>query len=129
MWYCLLGALGGLLYSLVALGLAIVLSGAGDGWCAPLLSVTGLVLIPLVGAILPMDNPPRRRKIAGFLTGAMLGIDVLIFFASVGSGWQGLTRTWSAAPTFVIIWVLMWTSWQFVVLRIQTRAGGTVERR
>jgi hypothetical protein len=121
---CVLGALGGLLYSLLMLFVAILLCFGGDGWNGPVLYMTGVLAMPLTGIALLTRNPLSRRRVAAVVVLLMVITDFFFLFGMIISDhWQELARVWSNFPDIVsrglvVVWVLMWSAWHFAVIRI-----------
>jgi hypothetical protein len=129
---CFLGTLGGLLYGLIMIFLAILLWSNGNGWGTPLISVIGLPMTLLAGTILSTKSLLLKRRIAILVAIPMLFTDYCFLFDMLNGDWDALYRSWLrhpgfALPGFAVIWVLMWIAWQVVI--VGTIWRGVVEIR
>lgn len=109
----------------VSLALPILLTGAGHGFYAPLLSFPGLALIPLseVG-----EFRSSRRRQSAILAGALvLDLSILVALClEFRSDYYWATTFFSAGfiPWFAI-WLVLWLGWQ-IRLAMAVRAGAAV---
>jgi hypothetical protein len=102
----------GLLVGLGATYLALGLSGFGHGWGSALLSSVSLVGAPLAGLAWSL-----RERRGGFLLAVAvvlgaLGFDLMLWRETLSEGTSYLASVWGAGAGLVLIWAVMFASWQ-----------------
>jgi hypothetical protein len=127
MWRPLMGFVGGSLYWLLMMVLAVVPGGGGHGWMAPaMVSLPGIILIPLTGGLLFISSTAsegaQRRTIVAARVIMCLAIvlDVGVVVVTATQGRDFLQREPGASTCFVLAmpWAAMWVFWHAIVMRI-----------
>ncbi|WP_165248593.1 hypothetical protein [Paludisphaera soli] len=96
---------------------AFVLGGGGHGWCSPILSSIGVFLVPAFGVALAYP-PERRRPMIKMIAAVVILTDLLLVIASWQEGASYIAKVWSTIPRLVVIWAILWASWQLALLAV-----------
>jgi hypothetical protein len=99
--------------------LAALMAGAGHGWT----SAFPCSLLVILGAPVAAVAWILRRKHIGFyLALAMLIVatvtNAYLWRTTVAEGVEYVGKVWSTAPALVILWAVMFASWQLVALAV-----------
>ena len=113
------GRVAGLLLALVAHLWALGTAGGGHGWNTPLWAsfLLWAALPATLGTISPFGPYPRGEK--NILIGLLLiglAADAGLWWATVGEGTGYFWVAMRDATLFPVFWLLIWASWQLIVL-------------
>jgi hypothetical protein len=114
-----LGALGLVYGCLIAL-IALLLGGAGHGWGSPLISATGVFLLPAFGVAQAFPRQIRATVLM-LLAAGMLLTDALLALATWAEGTEYVFKAWAAFPWAVLLWAALWGGWQAALLDVLRR--------
>jgi hypothetical protein len=104
--------------------LAFGLSGAGDGWNSAFISGVSVVLAPLSGLAWAKREGRIGLWLAVLLVGSAVVADVGMWSATVDEGVHYARAAWRGSKAVVLIWALLWSSWQVAAVAVlATRFG------
>jgi hypothetical protein len=104
----------GLFVGLGVTALALAMSGFGHGWGSPLLSSVSIVGAPLAGLAWSLRKRRGGFLIASAVLVGALGFDLMLWRATLNEGTSYLARVWRNGASLVLIWAVMFASWQMV---------------
>ncbi|MFZ5528720.1 MAG: hypothetical protein ACOZE7_18855 [Pseudomonadota bacterium] len=106
------GAIIGTLLGLASAGIALILAGAGHGWCsASIFGLLSLVLSPLAFARLGLGRNAQALTSRDLLLMAGL-LDLFLLLLTLYEGTGYFMRVWRDA----LIWLVLWSAWQWATL-------------
>ncbi|MBI3937092.1 MAG: hypothetical protein HY323_08955 [Betaproteobacteria bacterium] len=117
----------GILYGMVALLVAFLVAGAGQGWLA--LMLFSLPLFGVVPAVLILWRhralkAARAARVA--LAALAVALDAGLLVASTFEERAGgyVSIAWEQAPLEVTLWFLLWGAWQLLLPAFWVRGSG-----
>lgn len=107
----------GLVAWLVAQGLSFWFGRGGEGWIAPFaLSMPLVVLYPVV-LVRAVAASPRSARLEWVLVVVAALLDLFLALLLTGEDAAKLVDVWRKAAAPVLVWFVLWTTWQVLVLR------------
>jgi hypothetical protein len=108
----------GLMVGLLVAFLAVGISGAGHGWNSAFISAFSVVGAP-VSALAWVT----RKKRAGVLAAlamllAALCLDLVLWGQTMAEGTRYVRRVWESGPVWLLVWALLFASWQVLAASV-----------
>ena len=108
-------ALLAFVYAYVVWFLALGIGGAGHGWGSASISCYGLALVPLASVAWVYRRTVGGRVLAIFTLVSAGVVDAYLVIATQSEGFEYVGRVWSAAPSFLFVWLILWLAWQIAL--------------
>lgn len=104
------------LSALLVASFGALVSAAGHGWNAALLSTTALLTIPCAAAAWTLRGKRGGRMLAGLVTVANVAIDAALVFLTFRGGTGDFNGVVEHLAIPVVAWLAIWLAWQILGL-------------